>query len=187
MKRKLVTIFSLIAVLAVLSGGTWAYFSTQAAARNTVSTGTVQLAINQRTAAGDPLPPDGEQIMPGDTLGRQITVQNTGDEPIYLRVKLIKGVSEQNLSAENCMTIEINTADWTAQPDGYYYYNNVLEAGQETPSLVEQIHFEGLAINNAYLGRDFTLDVEAYGVQSVNNSASPLTAMGWPAEASAQQ
>lgn len=186
MKRKLTIIFSLTAVLALLTGGTWAYFTTQASTENTITTGSVHLKIHQRTADGREVAGQEELVMPGDTVSRIVTVENTGEQPVYLRVRLTKGVQGQELSAEECMGFVVNTSAWTPR-DGYYYYNEVLPAGAETPSLIDEIYFEGMAIDNAYLGRDFTLNVEAYGVQAANNGESVLDALGWPEEATEQE
>ena len=168
-----------------MTGGTWAYFTAQASTENTITTGSVHLQIHQRTADGTEIS-QGEPVMPGDTVSRIVTVENTGEQPVYLRVRLIKGVLGEALSAEECMSFAVNTGAWTSR-DGYYYYNEALPAGGETASLIDEIHFEGIAIDNAYLGKGFTLDVEAYGVQSVNNGGSALDALGWPEEATEQE
>lgn len=192
-KTKLLAVFGAVSVLALLSTGTLAYFTTQAEVENHLTTGAVLLQVRQRDAFGKEISGKGTEIMPGDTVVYSASVENTGEEPVWLRVKLTEnvegaGVSENGVpDAKACLEIVVNDVDWTwreeTSGEGYYYYNRVLQGGEETEPLFTEVHFRGSAIDNDYLGKSFAVHVAAYGVQSANNGESVLDAFGWPEEA----
>lgn len=196
-KAKLLAAFGAISVLALLSTGTFAYFTTQAETENRLTTGAVSLQVRQRGADGGEISAGGTEIMPGDTVVYSASVENTGAEPVWLRVKLTEdvrgaGVSESGtLNAEECLEIVVNEADWTwreeASGEGYYYYKEELPGGMETAPLFTEVRFRGAAIDNDYLGKSFAVHVAAYGVQSANNGGSAQEAFGWPEAADAER
>lgn len=194
MKRKLAIVFGLIATLAVLSTGTLAYFTTTVTADNVVTAGDMKLEIHNRNSAGEDFTSEGMIVMPGDKIDEIVTVENTGNHPMYLRVKVAKGVNDEALTgtAEDCLKIDIANPDkWQFKTDeetgeGYYYYEEVLEAGETTLPLFENVEIAGMQVDNKYIGKNFHLKVSAYAVQSENNGATVWEAFGWPAEATAE-
>ena len=178
MKRKLLITFGIAAVLAILSTGTLAFVTVDQPIENVVTAGSVKVEIHEKMANGEDFPKDGVNVLPGDTVSKIATFENVGTHPMYLRVKLTKGVNDESLSAEDCLIMDINTKDWTYK-DGYYYYNTVLESGKVTPALMTEVHIDGWAVDNAYLGKKFTLDVTAEAVQSEYNGATVWEATGW--------
>lgn len=187
-------VFGTIAVLALLSTGTLAYFTTQAEVENSITTGAVSLAVRQRDTDGKEITGETAGIMPGDTVEYTAAVENTGEEPVYLRVKLIKdvkGAPESGLNVEECLKVEINETDWTLREEAsgevYYYYNKALPGGEETEPLFTEVRFDGTVMDNEYLGKNLVLHVAAYGVQSANNAGNALDALGWPEEADAEE
>ncbi len=181
MKRKLVAIFGVIAILAILSIGTYAYFTTEQNAHNVITAGNVKLEIHEKTATGEDFPKEGIIVMPGDTVSKIVTVENTGDHPLYLRIKLTEGVNDEALTADDCLDININRSCWL-EKDGYYYYYRALQSGETTEQLFSEVYFDINNVDNKYLGKYFTLNVSASAVQSENNGSNVLTAVGWPEE-----
>ena len=181
MKKKLSIIFGIIAILAVISVGTLAYFTSEQNAENVISAGNIKLEIHEKTASGEDFPEEGIIVMPGDTVSKIVTVENTGDHPLYLRVKLTEGVSDEALTDDDCLDININRSCWLAK-DGYYYYYRALQSGETTEQLFSEVYFDLYNIDNKYLGKYFTLNVAASAVQSENNGSDVLNAMGWPEE-----
>ena len=181
MKKKLSIIFGIIAILAVISVGTLAYFTSEQNAENVVSAGNIKLEIHEKTASGEDFPEEGIIVMPGDTVSKIVTVENTGDHPLYLRVKLTEGVSDEALTDDDCLDININRSCWL-EKDGYYYYYRALQSGETTEQLFSEVYFDLYNIDNKYLGKYFTLNVAASAVQSENNGSDVLNAMGWPEE-----
>ncbi len=181
MKKKLLIIFGVVAILAILSVGTYAYFSSEQDAHNVISTGNVKLEIHEKTASGEDFPKEGIIVMPGDTVSKIVTVENTGDHPLYLRVKLTEGVSDEALTADDCLSININRSCWL-EKDGYYYYYRALQSGETTEQLFSEVYFDIYNVDNKYIGKYFTLNVSASAVQSENNGADVFEAIGWPEE-----
>ena len=181
MKKKLSIIFGIIAILAVISVGTLAYFTSEQNAENVISAGNIKLEIHEKTASGEDFPEEGIIVMPGDTVSKIVTVENTGDHPLYLRVKLTEGVSDEALTDDDCLDININRSCWL-EKDGYYYYYRALQSGETTEQLFSEVYFDLYNIDNKYLGKHFTLNVAASAVQSENNGSDVLNAIGWPEE-----
>lgn len=180
MKRKLALSSSIIVfVIALLSVGTIAYFTMTKTVDNTITAGNLNLEIREVNADGEAVPADGIQIMPGDTVSHVMSVENTGDHPFFVRVKLSKEIEDSTLSAEDCISMNINNADWTYS-GGYYYYNKTLTPGESTKPLFTQVEIDGEKVGNEYLGKTLTLNVAASVVQSDNNGIDPLNAAGWP-------
>ncbi len=181
MKKKLSIVFGIIAILAIISVGTLAYFTSEQNAENVISAGNIKLEIHEKTASGEDFPKEGIIVMPGDTVSKIVTVENTGDHPLYLRVKLTEGVSDEALTTDDCLDININRSCWL-EKDGYYYYYRALQSGETTEQLFSEVYFDLYNIDNKYLGKHFTLNVAASAVQSENNGSDVLNAIGWPEE-----
>lgn len=181
MKKKLLTISIIIAVLAVISIGTAAFFTSEQNAHNVITAGNVKLEIHEKTATGEDFPKEGVVVMPGDTVSKIVTVENTGEHPFFLRVKLTEGVNDEELTTDGCMEIDINRSCWL-EKDGYYYYYRALQPGETTEQLFSEVNFDLFNIDNKYLGKHFLLNVSASAVQSENNGKDVLNAAGWPAE-----
>lgn len=179
MKRKLLAVFCGIIVLALLVTGSYAYFTREDTAQNVITTGNIDFEINEVTDKGERFPVKGIQVLPGDTVSKIVTAKNTGSHPLYLRIKLTKGVDDISLSAEEQMSMNINTSEWTYN-SGYYYYNKALEKGEETAPLFTEVYIDGPSTGNEFIGAAFTLNVSGEAVQSENNGDSALEAAGWP-------
>ena len=183
MKQKLLIVFGIIIVLSLIVTGSYAYVTREGNAENVITTGKVDFEIVEKTDDDNPFPEEGvSEVLPGDIVTKKVTVKNTGNQPIYARIKLVKGVSIDKLSAEECMKlVDLNTTDWTYR-DGFYYYNTELAAGQETKPLFTKVEFVGDKVGNEYRGATFTLDVDAQGVQTKNNGTDVFSATGWSSQ-----
>lgn len=180
MKKKILLLCLITALLSLASAGTYAYYTKTAVATNIITSGSVDLIIHETDGNGKPYPAEPVVILPGDVVSKVVTVENSGNQSLYLRVRLTPGVNDPALSAQDCIHMDINDTDWIAQ-DGYYYYNRALNPGETTAALFTKVTFVGEKVTNAYLGKLFSLDVAAFGVQSVHNGETPLEAQGWPA------
>ena len=119
MKKKILLLCLILALLSMASAGTYAYYNKSVIATNTVTTGSVDMIIHETGADGAPYPTDPVVILPGDVVSKVVKVENSGNQPMYLRVKLTPGVNDPALSAQDCIRMDINHTDWTAR-DGYY-------------------------------------------------------------------
>lgn len=76
----------------------------------------------------------------GDKVN-EITVENTGNVGIYIRVKLIsyREDSDGKITSDPSETLALNldTQNWIEGSENTYYFKSVLKPGQNTPSLCE--------------------------------------------------
>ena len=181
-KSRLLLIAIAAILLTVLTQPTLAYYTAVGKATNVVTSGGIELKIHEKTADGSDFPAEGVYIIPGDIVSKQVSVENVCNHPFYLRVKLISGSTNETLSAEDCLKMDIDTQNWTCL-DGYYYYNHILQPGEMTPALFTQVEIVGSKVDQTHIGSTLSLTVNAYAVQSENNPAEhPWDASGWPAE-----
>lgn len=83
-RNLLISLFAVLALWGVLanSGGTYAFWSTEATVDGgVISTGTAALSADWTEAQEEPL---WQNLLPGETAGRSLTVTNTGDVPMAL-------------------------------------------------------------------------------------------------------
>ena len=181
-KGRLLIIALAAILLTVLTQPTLAYYTTIGKATNVVTSGDIQLVIHEKTADGSNFPAEGVYIMPGDIVSKQVSVENVCGHPFYLRVKLVSGSDNQDLTAEDCLKLNIDTSNWTYL-EGFYYFNRILQPGETTPALFTQVEIVGSKVDQSHIGSTLSLTVNAYAVQSENNPAEhPWDASGWPAE-----
>ena len=91
MKKKIAAGAVLVLCLSMLIYSTIAYFNTADTARNVITSGNIKIALNETDAAGAPFK-DAVDVMPGQTVDKIVTVQNTGDDPSYIRVSVTKAI-----------------------------------------------------------------------------------------------
>ena len=179
--------FLLIALAAIfltyITQPTLAYYSTVGKATNVVTSGDIQLIIHEKTADGSDFPEDGVYIIPGDIVGKRVTVENVCTHPFYLRVSIVSGTDSQTLTPEQVFKLDLNTTDWTVADDGYIYYNTILQPGETTNPVFTQVEIVGQYVDQHNVGSTLTLTVTAQAVQSEHNPAEyPWEASGWPAD-----
>ena len=160
-KRSLSVVAGVLSL--VLIGGAWAYYHNEASLENKLST---------KTPGGEQLveeftPQDNWQ--PGDTVNKKAGVENKGEVPLIVRVKM----NEVWSLADGSTTVANNSKDanfvdglgqdiaddglttgdgsvvaknmtlgtsWTYNPaDGYWYYNSVLASGANTGNFLTSI------------------------------------------------
>lgn len=181
-KSRLLLIALAAILVTVLTQPSLAYYTTLGVATNVVTTGGVQLEIIEKTADGSDFPKEGVNVIPGDIVSKRVSVQNVCDQPFYLRLSLVSGSTNEALSAEECLRLDIDTVHWTYR-DGYYYYNEILQPAETTPPLFTQVEIVGEKVDRTHGGSVLRLVVNAYAVQSANNPADhPWDAFGWPTE-----
>ena len=178
----------LIAVVAILfvfmTEPTVAYYATIGTATNVVTSGDIELIIHEKTADGSAFPAEGVRVIPGDVVSKVVSIENSCTHPFYLRVKLVYGASDEALSPQDCLKLNINSHSWKLH-DGWYYYTGILEPGQETPQVFSQVQIVGSQVSTGDIGKTLKLTVLAQAVQSENNpiqNGDTTTAAGWPAE-----
>ena len=181
MKKKLL-ILSLAAIcLAITAIGTLAYFTSEGTAHNVITTGGVEIAVQEWADENKQTPfEDLKGIMPGMTVTKIAEIKNTGASDAWVRVKVEKNIKLQGKGTPDTGLVELtlNTTDWT-EKDGYYYYKEALKPGEVTAPIFTAVTFKP-DMGNEYQNATATVDVTAQAVQTANNGATVMDAQGWP-------
>ena len=189
MKKKIAVIALAAMLLALCIGSTSAYFTTTGVARNVITTGNVALELNETmlNEQGEEIPfEDQTGVMPGQEVSKIVRVENTGNQPIFVRVSVEKKIElaegKEGEPDTDLISFDINTEDWE-EKDGFYYYKTPVEPGKEneTNPLFRKVIFAGKDMDDLYQGCKVTVSVTAYGVQTANNGEKATEADGWPA------
>lgn len=182
MKRKLLILSVLAICIATLAAGTLAYFTSEGKAHNVITTGGVEIAV-QEWADEEKTKPfeDLTGIMPGMTVTKIAEIKNTGASDAWVRVKVEKNIKLQGEGTPDTALVELNLnlTDWTLGEDGYLYYNKVLKPGEVTEPLFTAVTFN-VTMGNEYQNATATVDVVAHAVQTANNGDTVMDAKGWP-------
>ena len=127
MKRSLVLVVSLLALLLVVAGGTLAWLTAQDSVSNTFTPAHVTCDVVEETFDG--------------TKKENVTIKNTSDIPVYIRASIIVTWKESSGNvygqlpvADTDYTISYGTG-WTRQGD-YWYCNSEVAVGANTPELI---------------------------------------------------
>ena len=183
MKRKLVLASAVVLILALIAAGTFAYFTKDARATNVITTGTINITLNDEILGGEKTPSGWtlSGVMPGQPVEKRVSVTNTGTADAWLRVKLAVSVAGADGAAlsqsfgDPAQPVLLFTAgDGWFQADGYYYYSAPVAPGAETSGLfAAQDGVPTLMLNpqlpNAYQNCTVSIDVAAQAVQVKNN------------------
>lgn len=189
MKKKLIAAALLVIGIAILSAGTIAYFTSATTAHNVITSGGVDIVLEEwmDEDCTTPYPTDeAVPVMPGQSITKIVTVRNT-DADAYVRAQFhitVLGADGDKINPEDlpnldkAIVIECG-ADWELK-DGWYYYAEPLKVGEVTPALFSEVVFDGPNMTNEYQNCTVTVDVIAQAVQVANNGDSALEAAGWP-------
>lgn len=170
--KKQIIICSVCAVTAaVATGSTLAYFTAEDTAVNNITTGNLDIEINeyQKTENGEIPYTDPEiPIMPGDVVSKIVRVENIGNGSAYIRAKVTMSFDDEQQALSTDL-IKLNIGDdWTLSEDGYYYYQYVVESGKETSELFSSVYFDD-DMGNEYQNQKLSINIDAEAIQSKNN------------------
>lgn len=181
-----ITLLAAAALTAALAvGSTTAYFTAKGRARNVITTGSIDISIEEKMtdADGQTVPFESAvNVMPGESVSKIVQIRNEGTEDAWIRVSVDKSFDLSDTDGDGSSLIQLNVNEecWTEQ-NGFYYYNAVLHGGELTEPLFTTVTFSK-NMGNRYQKTKAFVDVTAYGVQTVHNGESVLEAAGWPAE-----
>ena len=173
MKKKLFVIAMAMLLLAGVTAGTVAYFTTKTVAHNVITTGEIDIELveTMKTPEGEKEWDDQTGIMPGQEVSKIVRVHNVGPNPAWVRVKVTKSVKVGNtILSDDVLTMNFNTDQWQYK-DGYYYYKEALKAENGiTVPLFTNVHFAGAEMGNDYQNARIEISVQAEGIQYQNNT-----------------
>lgn len=187
-KRQILACAVIISCLSLSAYGTIAYFTSEAEATNVITAGNIKIDLKETAIpedGGEPVPFENKiGVMPGSVVSKIVEVENTGDQPAYVRVKVDKEIILAGDSTEevdlDLLTWNLNEENWT-EKDGYYYYNAQLISSETTEPLFTEVKFDE-DMGNMYQNSKAEIVVSAQATQVAHNGASALEAQGWPAE-----
>lgn len=172
MKKKLIAMMLCIALLAVaVAGGTLAYFTDDDAKTNTFTVGNVSIVLNEPKwdAVGAA---EAFDVYPGEALAKDPTVTNDGHNPCFVRVSVTgwdalinAGLSKNNITYRTDYVDAVLGENWVLHTDGYFYYTKVMQPGDVTDALFDQIVIPTDVTNDA-TGASYNLEVKAFAVQA---------------------
>ena len=167
--KKIAGVAGLAAIMVI--GGTFAYFNQTMTVTNPFDTGKYDTNVTE-----DFKPKDGDNWEPGAEVNKDVTVKNTGDYDVLVRVKLTeKWVNKTtgNTVAENTTGLKgdasqvdakdglttgdysvvkktLNENDWVYNDaDGYWYYKTNLKAKTDTGKFLDAVKL----MENADMGK----------------------------------
>ena len=160
MKRSLVLVVSLLALVLVVAGGTLAWLTAQDRVSNSFTPAHVSCEVKE-TFNG--------------TAKSGVKIWNTSDVPAYIRAYIVVTWKDANGNvygqlpvAGEDYTMEINNNGWLKDTAGYYYYTSPVAAkdstGDSTGVLISQCTE---AAGNAPAGCNLSVEIIAEAIQSL--------------------
>lgn len=130
-KKKMAAAAGFAAVMVI--GGTWAYFNQKAEIENPFSTGKYDSIVVE-----DFKPDDGDNWVPGATINKDVTVKNTGDYDLFVRVKFDEkwqdkenGTSRKENNGMDASTYQENGTDGLVENDKSVVTKIINEANKD--------------------------------------------------------
>ncbi|MCL2747880.1 MAG: signal peptidase I [Oscillospiraceae bacterium] len=167
-----------IMTIALYAGATYAMFTHKTpSASNAMKPGYVQAEVEE----------DFEGVLTYDHIEKNPSVTNTGSVPSYVRVMLAGALDKFALYYDDGGTYVqgINSLYWEDGGDGYYYYKEILNPGEQTKPLFTHVKLIGGVDIDDYLIPDssppeydlssFDIAVYAEAVQTNANNDQNLT------------
>lgn len=188
MKKKIAAGAVLAICISVLIYTTIAYFNTADTARNVITSGNIKIELQETALVNDSEIPFKESrdiynVMPGQEISKIVRVENTGDNPAYIRISVDKAIQlaegAEGTPDTRLISIDYDSTSWTLGNDGYYYYNKPLPAGDTTEPLFRNVIFDA-TMGNMYHNSKAVIEVSAQATQVKNNGTDVFTAAGWP-------
>ena len=119
MKRKLLILSVLAICIATLAAGTLAYFTSEGKAHNVITTGGVEIAVQEWADMEKTKPFENlTGVMPNAAVTKIAEVKNTGASDAWIRVKVEKNIQLQGEGTPDTGLVELtlNTADSGLEP-----------------------------------------------------------------------
>ena len=185
MKRKLLILSVLAICIATLAAGTLAYFTAEGKAHNVITTGGVEIAVQEWADEDKQTPFENlNGVMPDTTVTKIAEIRNTGAAAAWVRVQVRKTIRLAQDGKPDASMIEMiytDTEDWKDGGDGYFYYQKALQPGEVTTPIFTGVSFRA-QMGNEYQNATADVDVLAQAVQTANNGKTVAEAKGWPAD-----
>ena len=108
MKRKILILSVLAICIATLAAGTLAYFTSEGKAHNVITTGGVEIAVQEWADMEKTKPFENlTGVMPNATVTKIAEVKNTGASDAWIRVKVEKNIQLQGEGTPDTGLVEL--------------------------------------------------------------------------------
>ena len=137
----------------------------------------------------EPYPETPVAVMPGRSVSKIVTIRNEKAESFIracLEVTMTDKAGKKRLlspeETENLLHLQVNTDSWKQMhgDEKWWYYHAPVEEDGVTEPFLTGVTFDGPGMTNAYQNSTIEIHVAGQAVQTANNSATALTAFGWP-------
>lgn len=120
MKKKIISIALVVAMIAIIAAGSFAYFTDTKSTDNVFTVGNVKIKLTEPNWENQGKI-DAETVYAGEALAKDPTVENTGKNPCFVRVK-VEGLGQ---FGEGKMITYESGSNYTPNNmnDGWEYYN----------------------------------------------------------------
>lgn len=188
MAKKILSLVLVIALTAAIAiSGTIAYLTAQDSEVNVMTVGSVDIEQNETDANGNPFE-QGQDMYPGTTIDKHVTVTNTGKSDAYVRTLI---AFETVPGSDTFGYTYTSGEDYTETPvgtitvDGVTYdvvefvYNKALAAGEKTGASLQNVKMSEDCTNEdmAALGDTFEILVLSQACQTENMGNNPVAAL----------
>ena len=191
MKKKLLALALMTIFVSLLALGSAAYFTAEGRATNVITTGAVEMDLQEmQLVDGEEVPYPDEIItgvMPGRTISKiPYVVGEEATQPFYTRVKaqLTITLADGKVAETNeYVAPNYDEENWILGEDGWWYYQGQIKAGDKVALFTEVAFAETMP--NEYQDCTVEIDISAQAVQVKNNpvpEAGYTAIPGWPAE-----
>ena len=187
MKKKIVAAALIVSMLSISALGTLAYFTDTGIAHNVITSGKVDITLNDAMGYdGDKQPVrELKGVMPGVTYDKVVSVTNEADsQNAWVRIKLEKVIElAQGVEAEINPSLAIinlpkeEGSKWVKDGD-YWYYTDILKPGDTTENLFETVTIDK-NMGNEYQNSTVKILVTAEAVQADNNGGTYTEIKSW--------
>lgn len=191
MKKKILTLALTTVFLSLMALGSAAYFTAEGRATNVITTGAVEMSLQEmQLVEGEEVPYPEDTItgvMPGRTVSKiPYVVGEEATQPFYTRVKaqLTITLADGKVAETNeYVAPNYDEENWSLGEDGWWYYQGQVKAGDKVALFTEVAFAETMP--NEYQDCTVEIDISAQAVQVKNNpvpEAGYTAIPGWPAE-----
>lgn len=191
MKKKILTLALTTVFLSLMALGSAAYFTAEGRATNVITTGAVEMSLQEmQLVEGEEVPYPEDTItgvMPGRTVSKiPYVVGEEATQPFYTRVKaqLTITLADGKVAETNeYVAPNYDEENWILGEDGWWYYQGQVKAGDKVALFTEVAFAETMP--NEYQDCTVEIDISAQAVQVKNNpvpEAGYTAIPGWPAE-----
>lgn len=133
-KKSLLALMTLaVLCMALLAGGTYAYFTAERTSLNVITMGTLNMELVEETTGGLPFPEEGVSgVLPTSVVDKVVYLKNTGTVPFYGRILVEALVTFEDGTVEVAdpalIIMDLNNTEWTAQ-DGAWAFMYLPKVG----------------------------------------------------------